>query len=1295
MEQNTHISNIKHKEVSPKDTLELLQGGKHFVENPEHVLGNAYETTNQFNRVVTKVKGTMDDVVNGIDVSLPSENTIAPLETKVKPSIAKLLEDEMALRNIRKVLAEYRKSSEDTHEKSKGENISFDEIIEDYNQELSEDEIKAWVWYKRKTGGFNDERVILRESNGWSKYVIRRSDEKRYIERWISAGVVCYFNGDFIPSVLYYAENIYQRQSQLIKDKDYLDKTFGIEQFARQSKGLAAVKPELLSLTDPVVDNRLVIKLISEFASDIKVEELADGTVFKSLDRRSNVARNLPEAFIVWLGSLSPDEFKRTSPYEINALYYRNRAPARRYDKEERLRMKQNAKDEGEQLFSRFLAEALTEKDQVRIEFQWNSRYNGYVSINYFKIPIGFECSRTFKNKPLYIRPAQRDGIGFLAVHGSGCIAYDVGVGKTMTGILAIAQAMESGMCKRPFIVVPNQTYNNWLTEISGLVNNKGKVELTGILPQYEVNDLYNLGAKYIDSLRDKKGVIQAVPEYSISVITYDGMRKLGFNEETWNDIGAKLFNILNQGTDGARANSKLNEKIEEIMGRGVEGSEVNIEDLGFDFMLSDEAHSMKKVFTQVKGATTGESKRESSRYKIQSGQPSSLALKGFMLSQYIQSTNQNKNVVLLTATPFTNSPLEIYSMLSLIGYHRLKEASISNLQGFFNQFIKSSMMLIINAKMKPERKEVVLGFQNLVALQQLIFRFIDYKSGEDANIQRPNKWVLPLTHLQVDDDHVPLPIDEQISTNLPMTTEQRTLMDELEQYVTGDMDFEDFCSNASGLEEDSEQNSSVSELIDESGMSEEEQEGARVLRGISFGRQIALSPFLFSCNRIGKGDPTYTEYIDSSPKLQYVMGCIETVKEYHDSHDEEMSGQVIYMNAGIGFFPLIKDYLVHEVGFESSEVAFIIGGMNAQKKDAIKDKFQSGKVKVLIGSQAIREGINLQNRATVLYDLWLDWNPTDLKQLEGRIWRFGNQFANVRIVIPLIENSIDVAIFQKLEEKTNRINEIWNRAGKENTLKLDEFNPAELKMGLITNPRILAEITLMEDKEILQDEITRLENQVAELDGIVHARNTFQNHIGAIEASVNIYRPLKEDQSPRTTETVLRIFKAFLDDPETSSRYIDEVNFQATRKAYNLLKRATERILEPRGLDIHFNQEVVLKKIQEEIVQNKENLELKTGKEAQEKLTTEIIEEREKSGYQPNPVIERVKEFASLNDKLLSERMIYEGDASISNRNKRIQLSDDYDSTDDLLEEMEQLLKDTEEMEQLMNEMYELERAA
>ncbi|MGV2481178.1 UNVERIFIED_CONTAM: hypothetical protein IGO34_30745, partial [Salmonella enterica subsp. enterica serovar Weltevreden] len=79
-------------------------------------------------------------------------------------------------------------------------------------------------------------------------------------------------------------------------------------------------------------------------------------------------------------------------------------------------------------------------------------------------------------------------------------------------------------------------------------------------------------------------------------------------------------------------------------------------------------------------------------------------------------------------------------------------------------------MELVINAKLKPERKEIVLGFNNLIALQQLIFKFITYKTGEDAKIQRPNKIVLPMLNKQEGEKLVPLPPDKQISTNLSMT---------------------------------------------------------------------------------------------------------------------------------------------------------------------------------------------------------------------------------------------------------------------------------------------------------------------------------------------------------------------------------------------------------------------------------------------------------------------------------------------------------------------------------------------
>jgi hypothetical protein len=660
-----------------------------------------------------------------------------------------------------------------------------------------------------------------------------------------------------------------------------------------------------LTLTDPDPGNRLFIKPDSSFAEEITVQSLTDGTTFKTYAKEIRGYKEGPtslvNAFGEWLNGLPADEFKKSTSYNIINYYIGNGTPGRHYDKEEKMRLRQNAKMEGDALFVRFLAEALTREDQLRIEQVWNSKYNGYVEINYFKIPVGFTCSSTFKNKPLFIRPAQREGLGFISVHGSGCVAYDVGLGKTMTAILALAQALESGQCKRPVIVVPNQTYKNWLGELRGVID-KGRVLLSGILPQYQVNDLYNLGTDYTDPLKDKDGVISPVKDYTISVLTYEGFNRLGFNEGTWKEIGDELYSILNQGRDKKREKEQLGEKIETLMGKGIKGGMVNIEDLGFDYLVVDEAHAMKKSFTQVKGEVKGDDeKREKGSYEIQSGEPSMTALRGFMISQYIQQHNGMRNVLLLTATPFTNSPLEIYSVLSLIGYKQLENAGIKNIKTFFDTFIKTSLELVINSRLRPERKEVVLGFYNLIALQQLIFKFIIYKSGEDAGIQRPNKIVLPRLSEMVGNHLVPLPADKQISTNLPMIPEQKEYMQDVEMYVRGQLSFRDMCANDKGLEDEEEnEDETKGEVLDESHLDEDEGEAVRILRGLSFARQLALSPYLYACHK--RKTPTYLEYIDTSPKLRYVMACIKTVKQYHEEHDEQVSGQVIYMNAGVHY---------------------------------------------------------------------------------------------------------------------------------------------------------------------------------------------------------------------------------------------------------------------------------------------------------------------------------------------------------------------------------------------------------
>lgn len=1295
------LNTTKKTEVEQYDPDTFMLDDNWFKAHPEKILGSVEHTTNKFNRPVTIVKGNLDDALQGINVpSMPAEtHEDHPLETEIKEPLENLLSDPGKKANLETVLAEtLQEQAEKTVNRLKGkkdkyadgcpeEYYCFDDIMASYNKGISADEIKAWIWYKRKSGGLNDELAILKKSSGWSKYVVPLGQADKFLEDWLKAGVLCYYMDNYMPSVLYYAENIHERLKELERDKKNIIRLFGQHQYERQLKGLNDIVPPALTLTDPKISRRLFIKPDSGFAENTYIEGLADGTELNGLPAEERIG--LIAAFKVWLNARPKDEFQKTTNLSIIKLYLEHENPPRDVDDEEKLRMKQNAKKEGDAFFIRFLAEALLPQDREAIERRWNRIYNGYVEINYLKIPVGFTCSSTFKNKPLFIRKAQREGIGFISVHGSGCIAYDVGVGKTMTAILSLAQALEMGQCKRPFIVVPNATYSNWMAELRGKTEN-GKVVLTGLLPQYAVNDLYNLSEDHLKMVLNGRGVVQQVPENTITLLTYEGFNRLCFNDTTLKELGEELFEILNQGIEQGRDPEQMRESIAALMGKGSRGGIVSIEDLGLDYMIVDEAHAMKKSFTHVSGEVR-ENERQKSTYDLQSGEPSMIALRGFMVSQYILRRNNMRNVQLLTATPFTNSPLEIYSILSLIAYQQLIQWGIRNLKDFFDTFMRTSIELTINAKLKPERKEVVLGFNNLIALQQLIFKFIIYKSGEDALIQRPNKVVLPLINHMVDGALVPLPAEQQVSTNLPMTAEQRAIMSRIELFIMGLGNMKDLC-NSAGFEDETQSGKGVE--LRETKMSKEEKEKARVLRGLSFARQVALSPYLFACN--SHKTPTYRQYIETSPALSYVMGCIRSVKEYHEHRNEPVSGQVIYMNAGVQYFPLIKEYLVKVIGYNETEVGIVSSGISAAKKEGIKERYLAGSIKIIIGSASIREGINLQNRSTVLYNCWLDWNPTDVKQLEGRIWRYGNMFANVRIVIPLLEDSIVMFIFQKLEEKTSRINEIWYRAGKENALDLEDINPAELKIGLVTNPRMLAELMLVREKEEIEDEIIRLSNQRGIIESIHQSRTEFKKHLPYIQQRADTYKPPREGSSERAPSTLLRIFRDYLDDEQQNPRWKDQDVYQKISRAFHWMQRGLRETLEPRGLNLEFDEKAVIHKIKQEIDVLKKKKEEEVGSAAIAKKEAEIIKERKRKGYQRKTVDERIAEFAKMNPVMLTELMVYDDSPEAQERqSQQNQFGTELEASSDELEELQALVHDMEEMDKILSELEELANVA
>ncbi|MBI3230721.1 MAG: hypothetical protein HYZ45_11250, partial [Burkholderiales bacterium] len=185
-----------------------------------------------------------------------------------------------------------------------------------------------------------------------------------------------------------------------------------------------------------------------------------------------------------------------------------------------------------------------------------------------------------------------------------------------------------------------------------------------------------------------------------------------------------------------------------------------------------------------MKGDIDGEGEREVKRFQSGgSGQPSTRAIKLFLLNLYIQSKHSGRNTIGLSATPFTNRATEIYSMMSHFDYDGLAEFGVHNLAQFCKVFIDETSETVWTATGKFDIRYVIRGYNNVPVLQTILFRSINYKTGEEANIQRPQKIVLPLYN---DDKGIPLAKQFIIETKLPETKEQSRWLKDAYMFASG-----------------------------------------------------------------------------------------------------------------------------------------------------------------------------------------------------------------------------------------------------------------------------------------------------------------------------------------------------------------------------------------------------------------------------------------------------------------------------------------------------------------------------
>lgn len=635
-------------------------------------------------------------------------------------------------------------------------------------------------------------------------------------------------------------------------------------------------------------------------------------------------------------------------------------------------------------------------------------------------------------------------------------------------------------------------------------------------------------------------GLVKEFDDKTIFLATYEGVKHLGLsklrNEGQIYAENSKFVNIwseLSQGGLFQFADFSATSNLDAKLYKAVYGRINDIIDLGefnFDGAIFDESHFVKNTYTDTLGEHTVTqqgytSKNRERRYNIGSKNPSSLALSGYFLSRYINKSTDDKNVIQLTATPFTNSPNEIYGMLALTNFGFLSKYKFRNLTDFYDIFMDVSYDLVFGAG-GVERKEQLVGFQNLPALRNMIYAIMNYKSGEDANIKRPKKYLLPNS-----------PIDER--SILPETSEQDILFKKVKDYIRGNIDYAELCQNnqqAIDIEEMSEIEllavvnelgteqqqedfnslefpleeeedffrlkntverllSQVRDTINEENLNETDKSKLRVQIGLNILKQITLSPYLSICAKESGIEPSPQQYVESSPKINYAVQCIKSIHDYEKFNNKELSGCIIYMNIGINVknsrlnfkwsetgLEKIRSYLVNNLGYSYDDISIVSGKVSKENREKEKNRFLKGRSIIMLGSSAISTGVDLQENSSTLFLCDFDWNPTTNEQVAGRIHRQGNRFANVRVVYPMIRNSFDPPVFQKLYEKTLRIKLLWDKNDTGAVLDTKEFDLGELRKRILDEPEDLARFEIEEKSVQLNSQINLRKNRIEEL---------------------------------------------------------------------------------------------------------------------------------------------------------------------------------------------------------------------
>jgi N12 class adenine-specific DNA methylase len=672
----------------------------------------------------------------------------------------------------------------------------------------------------------------------------------------------------------------------------------------------------------------------------------------------------------------------------------------------------------------------LPNEDKQYLEKLYNDTYNCYALREYDGSHLTFPGLDFKALKILDLYPSQRNAAWRLIQNNGGLIDHEVGLGKTLTMIIAAMEMKRLGIVHKPMILALKANVQQ-ITDTFRLAYPKAKLLAPGendFEPSKRKRIFHEIKNNNWDCIiltHDQFGKIPQDPEIQRQILEIE-LDNTELDLLALQDQGEEITKEKLKGLEIRKENleAKLKSVIDAIENRKDTG--INFREMAIDHLFIDESHKFKNLtFTTRHTKVAGLGNMAGSQK----------ALNMLFAIRTLQDRyDTDLCATFLSGTPISNSLTEMYLIFKYLRPRELERQQISNFDAWAAVYARKTVDFEFTVTNEIRAKERFRHFIKVPELALFYNQITDYKTAKHINLDKPE-------------------IDETL-VNIKPTPDQQDFIKRLMQ----------FAKNGDAT------------LIGRRPLTKDEDKG-RMLIATNYAKKMAVDMRLVNPEKYG-----------DHPGNK-VNVCARNVAEIYHESTPHKGTQIIFSDIGtpktdeFNVYDALRDKLINDFNIPANQITFIHNWATDKQRKELFSKMNAGEIRILIGStEKAGTGLNVQERIVAMHHLDIPWKPSELEQRDGRGARQGNWLAKkfygnkVRNFIYAVEQSLDNYKFNLLKNKQIFISQMKNNELSVRTL--DEGAMDE-QSGMSFSEYIAI---LSGDTSLLEK--TRLEKKVAELEG-------------------------------------------------------------------------------------------------------------------------------------------------------------------------------------------------------------------